>query len=214
MVKPPWSWSLSWDSITPSLWSELFVVAHAAAVASGYQANGAQRGKFDTNKASCGHGVRIPSLGRRHLRPGPANNQAGDAGFSPERLGRIAKFFQAEVDKGALPGVTVPIARDGKIVYSQAVGFQDHEKKTPMKTDAIFRIASMSKPITSGAIMMLVEEGRIDLLAPVAQYLPEFKEGKVGAIKGEGANATHRRCPHLPGDRAARHRVLCNARSA
>ena len=113
-----------------------------------------------------------------------------DVGFSPEKLARVSKFFQTEVDKGAIPGVTVVIARDGKVVYSQALGFQDREKKTPMKSDVIFRIASMSKPITSVAVMMLAEEGRIDLLAPVMQYLPEFKDVKVGVIKGEGSNAT------------------------
>jgi CubicO group peptidase (beta-lactamase class C family) len=116
--------------------------------------------------------------------------KTADGGFSSERLGRITKYFQAEIDKGAIPGVTVITSRNGKIAYQQALGFQDREKKTPMKADAIFRIASMSKPITSVAVMMLAEEGKIDLLAPVAQYLPEFKDVKVGVIKGEGANAT------------------------
>jgi len=113
-----------------------------------------------------------------------------DAGFSEDRLARITKFFQGEIDKSAIPGVTLLIARDAHVVQYQAIGFQDREKGTPMKRDAIFRIASMSKPITSVAIMMLVEEGKIDLLAPVTQYLPEFKNVKVGVIKGEGANAT------------------------
>jgi CubicO group peptidase (beta-lactamase class C family) len=72
------------------------------------------------------------------------------------------------------------IARGEKIAYLQAVGYQDREKKTPMKVDAIFRLASMTKPIVSVAAMMLVEEGKLDLLAPVAQYLPEFKDLKVG----------------------------------
>ena len=113
-----------------------------------------------------------------------------EAGFSSERLARITKFFQGEVDKGAIPGVTLIVSRDGKVAYQQALGYQDREKKAPMKQDAIFRIASMSKPITSVAVMMLAEEGKIDLLAPVMQYLPEFKDVKVGVIKGEGANAT------------------------
>jgi len=72
------------------------------------------------------------------------------------------------------------IARGGKIAYFEAIGFQDREKKTPMKKDAIFRLASMTKPIVSVAAMMLVEEGKLDLLAPVSKYLPEFKDLKVG----------------------------------
>jgi CubicO group peptidase (beta-lactamase class C family) len=102
------------------------------------------------------------------------------AGLSSERLNRITELFQHDVDQGELPGVVVAIARGGKLVYEQAIGFRNREDKTPMKTDAIFRIASMSKPITSVAVMMLVEEGKIDLAAPVSQYLPEFKDLKVG----------------------------------
>jgi CubicO group peptidase (beta-lactamase class C family) len=75
------------------------------------------------------------------------------------------------------------VAREGKLVYLQALGYQDREKSIPMKPDAMFRIASMTKPITSVAIMMLAEEGKIDLLAPVSQYVPEFKDVKVGIEK-------------------------------
>ena len=77
----------------------------------------------------------------------------------------------------------VLIARNGKIAYFEAFGFQNRETKEPMKTDAIFRIASMSKPITSVAAMMLVEEGKIQLLDPVSRYLPEFKGVQVGVEK-------------------------------
>jgi CubicO group peptidase (beta-lactamase class C family) len=111
-----------------------------------------------------------------------------DGGFSTERLGRITKLFQAEVDKGAIPGAVLLVARDGKLVYLQPAGYQDREKHTAMKPDAIFRIASMTKPITSVAVMMLAEEGKIDLLAPVAQYLPEFKDVKVGAEKMDSSS--------------------------
>ncbi|MFL5289099.1 MAG: serine hydrolase domain-containing protein, partial [Rhodopila sp.] len=72
------------------------------------------------------------------------------------------------------------IARDGRLVYEKAFGFQSREDKVPMKTGSVFRIASMSKPITSVAIMMLAEEGRVDIAAPVSQYLPELKDLKVG----------------------------------
>jgi CubicO group peptidase (beta-lactamase class C family) len=113
----------------------------------------------------------------------PRANRPEDVGFSSERLARITKLFQSHIDKGAIPGVTLLVAREGKLVYLQALGYQDREKSIPMKPDAIFRIASMTKPITSVAVMMLAEEGKIDLLAPVSQYLPEFKDVKVGVEK-------------------------------
>lgn len=113
----------------------------------------------------------------------PKSKRPEDVGFSSERLARINKFFQGEIDKKAIPGATLLVTREGKLVYFQAIGYQDREKSIPMKPDAIFRIASMTKPITSVAVMMLAEEGKIDLLAPVSQYLPEFKDVKVGVEK-------------------------------
>ena len=110
----------------------------------------------------------------------PKADKPEDLGFSSERLKRVTDAFQSEVDKGAIPGAVVLIARNGKIAYFEAFGFQDRESKKPMTTDAIFRIASMSKPITSVAVMMLVEEGKIQLLDPVSLYLPEFKGVQVG----------------------------------
>jgi CubicO group peptidase (beta-lactamase class C family) len=110
-------------------------------------------------------------------------NKPEDVGFSSERLKRVTDAFQSEVDKGAIPGAVVLIARNGKLAYLEAFGFQNRENKEPMKTDAIFRIASMSKPITSVAVMMLVEEGKIQLLDPVSHYLPEFKGVQVGIEK-------------------------------
>ena len=113
-----------------------------------------------------------------------------DASFAVERVGRITAVFQGEVDKGAIPGAVVLLAREGKVVYLQALGYRDREKKMAMKADAIFRIASMSKPITSVAVMMLAEEGKIDLIAPVSQYLPEFKDVKVGVEKTDASGKT------------------------
>ena len=113
----------------------------------------------------------------------PKANKPEDVGFSSERLKRVTGAFQSEVDKGAIPGAVILIARNGKIAYLEAFGFQNRENKEPMKTDAIFRIASMSKPITSVAVMMLVEEGKIQLLDPVSHYLPEFKGVQVGVEK-------------------------------
>jgi CubicO group peptidase (beta-lactamase class C family) len=120
----------------------------------------------------------------------PAAKRAEELGFSTERLGRITQFFQGDVDKGAIPGAVGLVAREGRVVYLQAVGYQDREKRSAMKADAIFRIASMTKPITSVAVMMLAEEGKLDLLAPVAQYLPEFKDVKVGVEKKDAEGKT------------------------
>ena len=124
-----------------------------------------------------------PSLtSAQELRPVANPEQLG---FSSARLQRLTETYQGYVDRGELPGAVLLIARGDKIAYLQAVGYQDREKKTPMKVDAIFRLASMSKPIVSVAAMMLVEEGKLDLLAPVAQYLPEFKDLKVGVEQAD-----------------------------
>lgn len=101
-------------------------------------------------------------------------------GFSTSRLQRLTEAYQGYVDRGELPGAVLLIARGDQLAYLQAVGYQDREKKTPMKSDAVFRLASMTKPIVSVAAMTLVEEGKLDLLAPVSKYLPEFADLKVG----------------------------------
>jgi CubicO group peptidase (beta-lactamase class C family) len=106
------------------------------------------------------------------------------AGFSAERLARIAPWYQTEVDRGGLTGAVVAIAHDGKLGYRQAIGTQDRAKAAPMKTDSIFWIASMTKPVTSVAAMMLVEEGKLALDAPVARYIPEVADMRIGV---EGA---------------------------
>jgi len=111
------------------------------------------------------------------------SKQQEDVGFSSERLARLTTFFQGEIDRGAIPGAVLLVSREGKLAYLKALGYQDREKSIPMKPESIFRIASMTKPITSVAVMMLAEEGKIDLLAPVSQYVPEFKDVKVGVEK-------------------------------
>ncbi len=114
-------------------------------------------------------------------------SQPEEVGFSSERLKRLSDVMQADVDKGAIPGAVVMVSRNGKIAYFKAFGFQDREKQIPMKTDAIFRVASMSKPFTSVAIMMLVEQGRIMLSDPISAYLPELKILQVGVEKTDAA---------------------------
>jgi CubicO group peptidase (beta-lactamase class C family) len=103
---------------------------------------------------------------------------AGDPealGFSSSRLARIAAWQQSQVDAGAFSGAVAAIARNGRVEYLRAVGFRDRARTIPLQPDAIFWIASMTKPVTSVAAMMLVEEGKLDLASPVSQYLPEFK---------------------------------------
>jgi CubicO group peptidase (beta-lactamase class C family) len=112
--------------------------------------------------------------------PPPVAAHPETLGFSPERLKLLTQTYQGFVDHGELPGAVMLIARNDKVAYLQAVGFQDREKKIPMKTDAIFRLASMTKPIVVTAAMILAEEGKLDLDAPVSQYLPEFANLKVG----------------------------------
>jgi len=108
-------------------------------------------------------------------------------GLSKERLQRISAWIQGDVDKGVVPGAVVMVLRKGKIAYYEAFGYQDREKKIPMTRDSIFRIASMTKPFTSLAIMILAEEGKIQLPLPVSRYLPEFKDLKVGIEKKDPA---------------------------
>jgi CubicO group peptidase (beta-lactamase class C family) len=97
-------------------------------------------------------------------------------GFSSSRLERIAAWQQAQVDAGAFSGAVSAIARNGKVAYLRPVGFRDRAKTIPLAPDAIFWIASITKPVTSIAAMMLVEEGKLGLAAPVHQYLPELKD--------------------------------------
>jgi len=105
-----------------------------------------------------------------------------DVGMSSERLARIRTAMQRYVDKGLVPGVVTMVARQGKVVHFDAVGYRDAESKAPMTTDTIFRIASMTKPIASVALMMLYEEGHFLLNDPIAKFLPEFKEMKVAQV--------------------------------
>ena len=107
-------------------------------------------------------------------------------GMSSERLGRIKTTLQREIDADRMPGAVVMIARQGKLVYSETIGFQDKAAGKPMSKDAIFRIYSMTKPLTSVAAMMLVEEGRLQLTDPVSKYLPPFAKMEVLVTDADG----------------------------
>jgi CubicO group peptidase (beta-lactamase class C family) len=105
-------------------------------------------------------------------------------GLSSPRLRRIGEVLRREVEGGQIPGAVVGIMRGGKLAHLEAVGYRDAATKEPLGADAIFSIASMTKPMTSTAVMMLVEEGRILLGDPVAKYLPPLAALKVAQDGG------------------------------
>ena len=115
--------------------------------------------------------------------PLPMSKRPEDVGISTSRLERVRARMKADVESGRIPGGVLLVARNGKIASFDALGFQERKAQKPMRNDAIFRIASMTKPIVSVAAMILAEEGKLDIGAPVAQYLPEFKDAKVGVEK-------------------------------
>jgi CubicO group peptidase (beta-lactamase class C family) len=100
-------------------------------------------------------------------------------GLSSERLERISNVVQHDIEDKRIAGAVTLIVRHGKVAWFKAQGMQDRESSKPMPVDAIFRICSMSKPITSVAVMLLYEEGKFLLDDPVSKYLPEFKNPKV-----------------------------------
>ena len=108
-------------------------------------------------------------------------------GLSPARLDHLKTWLQGEVDQGRIPGAVVMIVRDGKLAWSQTVGYLDKDAGKPLTKDAIFRIYSMTKPMVSVAAMMLVEDGRLQLTDPVSKYLPEFDKMNVAVASTDAA---------------------------
>jgi CubicO group peptidase (beta-lactamase class C family) len=106
-----------------------------------------------------------------------------DVGLSSERLSRINEVVQRYIASKEIAGAVTVVARRGKVAHFEAQGMTDLESKTPMRKDGIFRIASMSKPVTGVAILMLVEEGKVRLSDPVSRFIPEFKDTKVAVPK-------------------------------
>ena len=107
-----------------------------------------------------------------------------DAGMSSQRLRRIHEAIQRHIDAGEISGAVTLVARRGRIVHFEAHGLMDIEAKRPMEKDAIFRLASMTKPITGVAVMMMLEEGKLRLNDPVSKFIPEFKKSKVAVAVG------------------------------
>jgi CubicO group peptidase (beta-lactamase class C family) len=122
--------------------------------------------------------VTVISVSAFAEQPTPVS-QPDQLGFAVDRLERVTSAFQGYVDSGQIPGAVVLIARQDKVAYFRTFGFRDREQKIAMTPDSIFRIASMTKPITSIGAMMLAEEGKLDIGAAVSQYLPEFKDLQV-----------------------------------
>jgi CubicO group peptidase (beta-lactamase class C family) len=110
-----------------------------------------------------------------------------EVGLSAERLQRIHETVQRHIDAHDISGAVTLVARKGRIAHFEAHGLMDVDSKKPMAKEAIFRLASMSKPVTGVAIMMLVEEGKIRLTDPVSKFIPEFRGMKVAVIR-EGAS--------------------------
>jgi CubicO group peptidase (beta-lactamase class C family) len=106
--------------------------------------------------------------------------------MSAERLARIGEVLQADIDKGRLPGAVVAIARRGKLVYFKAFGYLDKDAGTKMTTDAIFSIASMTKPMVAVGALELNERGLVQIDDPVSKYLPQFGKQQVAVLKGDG----------------------------
>lgn len=104
---------------------------------------------------------------------------AQSQGFSPARLERVTRYLQTAVDQGHHAGAVTLVARRGRIVQWQGLGYRDVARSAPMRPDAIFRIYSMTKPITSVAALLLMEEGRLTLEDPVSRFLPEFSRMQV-----------------------------------
>jgi len=104
-----------------------------------------------------------------------------EAGFSEERLQRISPAMQKYIDENLTPGVLTAIMRKGKIVHLKTQGYMDVENEIPLQEDSIFRIASMTKPIASIALMILWEEGHFQLNDPVSKFIPSFSQTKVSS---------------------------------
>jgi CubicO group peptidase (beta-lactamase class C family) len=119
----------------------------------------------------------------------PRADKPEDVGLSSPRLARIRDALQADIDKGVVPGAVTLVARRGQIASHDVLGYRDREAGAAMKSDTIFRIASMTKPFASVAAMMLAEEGRLLIADPVSRYIPEFANLEV-AVDSDDRSAS------------------------
>jgi len=126
-----------------------------------------------------------------------------DVGVSSERLQRITQMIQRRIAAGEMSGAVTIVARKGKIVHLEAQGVLDLESKKPVAKDSMFRVASMTKPVTGLAIMMMIEEGKVRLNDPVSRYIPEFKNLKVAVAQPNAGRGAAAPAPAAPGGRGA-----------
>jgi len=130
----------------------------------------------------------VAALSFHSAHAGPLPDARPDeAGFSQQGLARLDDFFAREITAKRVPGAVVAIARDGKLAHFKAYGQLDPEKGTPMPLDAIFALASMTKPMAAVAGLTLMEQGRLALKAKVSDYYPAFGEMKVGVPQPDGS---------------------------
>lgn len=127
----------------------------------------------------------IPVGARAQSSAGPGATPT-HLGFAPDRLARIDSFLQRAVDENRIGGAVALVLRDGQTAYERAVGWADKESGRRMTTDAIFRIASQSKAITSAALLTLVEEGKLSVTDPVSRYIPTFARTTVATKTDTG----------------------------
>ena len=107
-----------------------------------------------------------------------------DVGLSSERLQRIHTLVQRHIDSGDITGAVMLVARKGQVAFVEAQGTMDVDTRKPMTRDAVFRMASMTKPVIGVAVMMMLEEGKLQLGDPVSKYIPEFKGMNVAVLQG------------------------------
>ena len=134
-------------------------------------------------------GVSFAGGTRAHAQPLPRATPAA-VGLSAESLARLAPAMRAYTDSGKLGSVLVAVARHGKLAYLETFGSADIEKATPLSPDAVFRIYSMTKPVTAVAVLQLVERGKLGLDDPVARYVPAFADAQVYAGGGAAQPTT------------------------
>jgi CubicO group peptidase (beta-lactamase class C family) len=130
--------------------------------------------------------VALASMGVYHARAQQATAKPESVGLSSLRLEKITTVVQGSVDRGEIAGAVTLVARHGQVIWLRATGKQDRENSKPMRTDSIFRICSMTKPLVTLGVMMLYEEGRFQLDDPISKYIPEFGDPKVLVTPKEG----------------------------
>src|SRR5260370_20664977 len=124
-----------------------------------------------------------------------------EVGFSSERLGRLTQMLRTNIAAGEIPGAVLLIARHGKIAYFESLGLLDPQAKTEMRKDAIFRIYSMSKPITAVAAMTVFEEAKFTLNEPVGKYVPALAKMQVATDNKPDPEADPQKLTLVPADR-------------